>query len=208
MDTIKQAFFDNNLFWDRLRTDAANQGVPMHGHFELTPFCNLRCKMCYVQLDKTEEIRKRMLTIEDWKKLIDDAVDMGMIFASLTGGECLTSPYFKEIYLYLQSKGIMIFVLSNRVLLDEWIEFFKSHPPKLIQISIYGKSEVDYERVTGFCMYEKVRCNVERAIEYGLPISINITPSRYLNEIYDIVKYYKDKNVSVSLNHNYMKSIC
>lgn len=197
---INESIGITGSFWEKLQWDAANKGVPIHGHFELTPTCNLKCKMCYIQLEKSEEIKRNMLLLDDWKKIIDDAICEGMIFSSLTGGECLTNPLFKEIYLYLQSKGIMIFVLTNGVLLDKWIDFFVQNPPKLVQISMYGKDEDTYERVTGFRMHEKVRNNIELAIKNQIPICINITPSRYLTDVYDIAKYYMNKNVSVSLN--------
>jgi sulfatase maturation enzyme AslB (radical SAM superfamily) len=31
---------------------AAQRHIPLSGAFELTPRCNLKCKMCYVRLDK------------------------------------------------------------------------------------------------------------------------------------------------------------
>ena len=30
---------------------AAKTGVPITGSFELTPLCNLNCKMCYVRMN-------------------------------------------------------------------------------------------------------------------------------------------------------------
>lgn len=55
------------------------------------------------------------LTIDEWEKIADDAIKNGMIFASISGGECLTSSYFDVFYLYLKSKEIIIFVLTNGV---------------------------------------------------------------------------------------------
>jgi hypothetical protein len=33
---------------------AAQRHIPLSGAFELTPRCNLKCKMCYVRLDKKQ----------------------------------------------------------------------------------------------------------------------------------------------------------
>ena len=41
--------------------------VPYHGAFELTPLCNLDCKMCYVHL-QDPSVRHRMLSGEQWKE--------------------------------------------------------------------------------------------------------------------------------------------
>lgn len=34
---------------------AAKTDVPITGSFELTPLCNLNCKMCYVRMNRTEQ---------------------------------------------------------------------------------------------------------------------------------------------------------
>jgi len=114
-------------FWKKLREDAVKYRVPIHGHFEITPFCMLDCKMCYVHLSNSQVDNKQLLTLDEWKRIIDDAIDNGMMFASLTGGECLMSPHFDELYSYLKSKGIMVTVLTNGVLLDRKIELFKKY---------------------------------------------------------------------------------
>ena len=34
---------------------ATAAGIPLSGTFELTPVCNLNCKMCYVRLERGEQ---------------------------------------------------------------------------------------------------------------------------------------------------------
>ena len=43
--------------------------VPLHGSFELTPLCNLKCKMCYVSLGKEAFSSKQLISVKKWKKL-------------------------------------------------------------------------------------------------------------------------------------------
>jgi len=184
-------------FWKKLREDAVKYRVPIHGHFEITPFCMLDCKMCYVHLSNSQVDNKQLLTLDEWKRIIDDAIDNGMMFASLTGGECLMSPHFDELYSYLKSKGIMVTVLTNGVLLDRKIELFKKYKPNSIQISMYGWDEDSFERVTGFRHYEKVKSAIETVIDMGINVSIAITPSKYLLDVNKIAEKYVDKNVSI-----------
>ena len=77
--------------------------VPYSGSFELTPLCNLDCKMCYVHL-QDPSVRHRMLSGEQWISLIQQAIDEGMMEAMLTGGEAMTHPAFWDIYMYLINK--------------------------------------------------------------------------------------------------------
>ncbi len=164
-----------------LEVKARKQGVPLHGMFELTPFCNLDCKMCYVHLTKEQTKGKELLTVEQWKSLMTEAAQAGMLDAALTGGECLTYPGFDELYLHLHSLGVEVSVLTNGLLLtEERVRFFQQHPIRKLQITLYGASEDEYEAVTGSRCFEKVMVNIQLAKEARLPLVIAITPNRFM----------------------------
>ena len=104
--------------------------------FELIPHCNLDCRMCYVHLNVEQLKGCKFLSAEEWESLMGQAVDCGMMFATLTGGECLTHPDFERLYLYLYNKSVRVGVLTNGVLLDEEkIGFLKKYPPVSLQIT-------------------------------------------------------------------------
>ena len=162
---------------------AREKGVPVTGQFELTPLCNLNCKMCYVHLSEEQMNGQSVLPVEKWKHLMYQAWEAGMITASLSGGECLTYPGFDEIYLYLHSLGCEVSVLTNGLLLDDKrIRFFMDHMPAFIQVTLYGWNDDIYERVTGRRVFETVKNNVMRALEAGLPLHLTLTPNIYLGE--------------------------
>ena len=46
----RKEFQSFSAFSEYLEAKARKPGVPIHGQFELTPLCNLSCKMCYVHL--------------------------------------------------------------------------------------------------------------------------------------------------------------
>ena len=101
-----------------LEQRARETATPLSGQFELTPLCNLDCKMCYVHLKKDQMREQSMLSVDQWKRLMGQAAEMGMMTATLTGGECLTYPGFDDLYLYLQGMGCNVSVLTkgcNRV---------------------------------------------------------------------------------------------
>ena len=181
---------------------ARQRGIPFNGTFEITPFCNLDCKMCYVHLTKDQLCGKSPLPAETWETLMQEAIDAGMMYAALTGGECLSSPDFDRLYLFLHSKGIQITVLTNGVLLDEArIRFFKEHPPDLIQVTLYGESEEAYERVTGHRSFERVMRNLRMADEAKLPIRISITPNPYMeNQGESLIRYAAQTGLTFGVN--------
>ena len=168
---------------DYLSDCAREKGVPLRGVFELTPLCNLDCKMCYVHLTSQQMQKSKLgvLTTEQWKGIMKDAIDSGMIAALLTGGEALLYPGFDELYLYLQSEGMDINVKSNGLLLTkERIDFFRKHVPQALQVSLYGSDDDSYEKVTGHRCFSQVMNGIRRAADAGLELRIAITPSRYM----------------------------
>ena len=181
---------------------ARYRDIQVSGTFELTPFCNLDCKMCYVHLNQNQiKDGERLLTVDEWKTIIKQAVDAGMMFATLTGGECLTYPGFKEIYLYLISLGIRPDILTNgRLLTEEMIEFFSANPPAGLQITIYGSNEDAYERVTGHRAFCEVMDGVFRAKKAGMNILLTITPSKYMREdIRTLLDFIHQQNIPYTI---------
>lgn len=184
-----------------LNFKARDKNVPISGSFELTPLCNLDCKMCYVHLHKDQMHGAELLPVETWKSIMRQAVDTGMMYARVTGGECLTYPGFKELFCYLADMGVETGVLSNGILMDaSMLEFFKQHPPAGIQVTLYGASEEAYERVTGHRMFGRVMENIRRMRDAGMPLSIAVTPSAFMKDGTDIVRLLHDEGFTFSIN--------
>ena len=194
-----QKYQDYSSFLDY---KARQKKIPLWGQFELTPQCNLNCKMCYVHLNPDQLTGQSVLFAETWKDLMRQAWEAGMIRATLSGGECLAYPGFEELFLYLHSLGCEAAVLTNGVLLDdERIRFLKEHKPVKLQITLYGQNDGVYERVTGRRVFKTVDANIRKAIDAGLPLLIAITPNKYLGEdVFELIRFAKGygKPVSVS----------
>lgn len=172
--------------------------TPICATFELTPRCNLDCKMCYIHNQASNRLRDRELSTETWKRIFDEAYDCGMLFATLTGGECLLRQDFKELYLHLWKKRVFMTVFSNGILLnDEYVEFFKKYKPQKIQISLYGSSEEGYLKVTGHRGFEKTVAAIRSLMAAGISVQVAVTPSSYMKDDYiSILRYCKENGFS------------
>ena len=42
-----------------LHTKASRLGIPLNGTFELTPLCNMNCRMCYVRMGREQQEANR-----------------------------------------------------------------------------------------------------------------------------------------------------
>ena len=160
---------------------ARERGIPLHGTFELTPLCNLSCRMCYVHLSdrQLKKTGRELLTTAQWKHIMAQAADAGMISATLTGGEALTYPGFDELYLYLLSRGVGVTLKSNGLLMTaERVEFLKKHPVEGVQITLYGADNETYEKVTGVRGFDAALAGIKRVKAAGIPLEVNITPTK------------------------------
>lgn len=195
--------------WKQQIVDTAKKKkVPVSAQFELTGRCNLDCKMCYVHnLDAAECLAKELST-EEWKRIFDEALEKELLFATLTGGECLLRPDFKELYVHLWKKGVKVSVLTNGILLDsEYVAFFKKYKPEMIQISLYGSDEAGYLRVTGHKGFEKTVAAIHGLMEAGVNIRVVTTPSRYMgNDYAKIIRLCKEERLPLQLGEPILMS--
>ena len=184
---------------------AREKSIPISGSFELTPLCNLDCKMCYVHLNREQMHGAQLLTVEQWKGIMQEAVDCGMMYARLTGGECLTYPGFRELYLFLHSKGVEVSILSNGLLMDaDMLEFLQAHPPSAVQITLYGASEEAYERVTGKRAFARVLENIRRLEDAKIPLSIAVTPNEFMQDGEDVIRLLHEQGLTFAINAGLM----
>jgi len=181
---------------------AKEKKIPIVGHYELTACCNLDCKMCFIHNADANALRARELSTETWKRIFDEAYDLGLFFATLSGGECLMRPDFKELYLHLWNKHVRITILTNGTLItDEYIAFFKKYPPDTVRISLYGCSEEGYLRVTGHKGFEKAVSAIRKLQDAKIRVGVVTTPSSYMKDDYiNIRRFCIENNFSCQAN--------
>lgn len=149
---------DNNQLaelWERtemtLAGQAAQRHVPLGGVFELTPRCDLRCKMCYIRLDKSQmDLIGRELTAKEWIALAEEAAGEGTLNILITGGEPLIRDDFEEIYTAMSNLGFVITLNTNATLMTpKLLKLFQKYPPTATNVTLYGASSETYEWICG-----------------------------------------------------------
>lgn len=160
----------------RLFTKAIAKRIPIYGNLELTPLCNMNCEMCYVRLSHEEMLSKgRLRTLDDYIRLVDEMREAGVLFIQLTGGEPLLYNGFRPLYLHLLESGFVVTVNTNGILIDDdWADFFAQHPPRRINITLYGADDDIYRTL---CHHEggftKTVTAIQRLKERGVMLKIN-----------------------------------
>lgn len=159
--------------WPRWENRISSGGL-LSFELELTARCNLNCRHCYINLPSDDPSRERELSYSEIREIADEAVRMGAMWCSITGGEPLLRPDFPEIYQYLKTKGLLVNVLTNGLLIRErHIRLFKEFPPRDLEITVYGASQAVYDRVTrtkgAFSAFRK---GLNRLLQAGVKVRL------------------------------------
>lgn len=186
----------DNLIKQRLLAKAARTGLPVMGTFELTPRCNLQCKMCYVRLTEAEmRPLGRELSAKKWLSLAREAVDAGMVFLLLTGGEPLLRQDFCEIYEGLAAMGISVSINTNAVLLRGTVrELMKKYPPAHVNITLYGTSRETYGALCGNPdAYDSVMDALHWLKDNGILVNLNATLTPQNKDDWAAIKAFAER---------------
>ena len=113
----------------------------------ITNRCNLRCRMCgqwsiegYMNNNKTA--LKDELTLEDWKRIVDELAENHIESLLIRGGEPFSFPGIMELLKYINSKGIFVSIDTNGTLLKNYDEDIIRLGKVHITISVDGPEEI------------------------------------------------------------------
>ena len=148
--------------------------VPVSGGLELTRRCNLTCVHCYNYDRHQPAPRSQELDTAQWQGIIDQLVEAGCLMLLMTGGEPLLRPDFPELYRYAVEKGLLVSVFTNGLLVNERIaDLFAELPPQAVEITLYGATPENYERVTGSALaQERVLQGVRRLLDRRVRLAL------------------------------------
>jgi len=118
---------------------------------ELTERCNNNCIHCYINLPQQDpDAIHRELTTNEWKDILKQAADLGVLVVRFTGGEPLLRNDFTELYLYARHLGMRVILFTNgRGITPDLAALFSRIPPlEKIEVTVYGMRAETYEAVS------------------------------------------------------------
>lgn len=175
--------------------------TPLSGAFEISPLCNMDCKMCYIRMTK-EEMNKigRQKTVDEWIEIAEQAKEMGTLFLLLTGGEPFLQKDFKELYIKLYNMGFILSINTNATLITEKeIEWLSKYKPMKVNVTLYGASNETYKKL---CNNDKGFDQAIRGIkllqEASIRVKINASMTTYNeSDLEGIYKFGQENNLPV-----------
>lgn len=157
--------------WNKLE----DRRIPLSFDMEVTARCNNNCRHCYINRPPGDKTALRdELTLDEISRIADQAVSLGSLWCLITGGEPLIRDDFFDLYRMLKKKGLLVSVFTNACLITEkHLKLFRNHPPRDIEITVYGTTEETYERVTRMPgSYAAFRRGLARLLEGGIKVDL------------------------------------
>lgn len=171
-------------------------GSPIKVTLELTPFCNLDCKMCYIHHSQDEiQAEGGLKPISYWKSMIPEMKKMGILFVALIGGEPFLYPDLQSLYEELYKNGFYTNVTTNATVLSNGIpNWLQKNPPRYVTVSLYGANDKTYELLTGNKKgFSQAISGLEKLLRAGIPVKLNYIVVRENKDDLDLIYQLKDK---------------
>lgn len=148
--------------------------------------CNLRCAGCYARANGScgSGQAQEQLTAHDWRRIFQEATDIGISFILIAGGEPLLRRDI--IQLAAEFEHIIFPVFTNGTMIDEdYLEIFDKHRNLIPVLSLEGDEEkTDKRRGNG--VSEKINKAIdllkERGILFGASITVTSENQIYVTE--------------------------
>lgn len=141
---------------------------------EITGRCQLSCPpLCYAKSGPTRD--HGSMTEDDWNRIIDEAVALGVEYIQIIGGEPLLHPAFVRMVQRGIDRGLRIRVYSNlvRVRAMHWRLF--EHPNVSLATTYHSTVAAEHDEVTGReGSHEATRANIVEAVRRGIPLTVAV----------------------------------
>jgi MoaA/NifB/PqqE/SkfB family radical SAM enzyme len=192
MSLLKKIPMGLSLLSARLR----GKPMPFMVNWAITGRCNLRCKHCYGSYGI---LQREELTLDVFRKAIDDFKAMGTRRFTLEGGEPLMHRNFREIVGHLHSRGMEISLCTNGLLLGEHIDFLKDKVD-LVVISMDGTEEHN-DLIRGKGTYRKAVAAIESLKAKGMrSLIFTCLMEGNLGQVDDMVNVARQLGTNITFN--------
>jgi len=167
----------------------------------VTERCNFRCQYCMPEKPFSWVPRENLLSFEELFLFIKVAIDEGVTKIRITGGEPLLREdldrFIKMIHDY--KPDIDLALTTNGYLLPQTAQKLKDAGLKRLNISLDSLRPEVARQIAQKDVLEQVLKGIDKALEVGLGIKINMVPLKGINdgEILDILDYCKARGIKV-----------
>ncbi|MHA1861034.1 MAG: radical SAM protein [Candidatus Ranarchaeia archaeon] len=124
--------------------------APYRVDLALTYRCNNHCPHCYVEVDRRNWDSSKELSTEEWKKILDRLIEIGVPHVSFTGGEPTLRRDLVELVRYSEDIGIIAGLITNgRLLTKQLVEDLVDAGIDYVQITLESHLPEIHDKMVG-----------------------------------------------------------
>lgn len=180
------------------KTLLLGQSVLRTVEFALLAECNSKCVMCYASKIKREN--DSYLTVEEYRRVWQQASRLGAFSAVLSGGEpTLRSDLFDVISVMEPAKTIFALVTNSLALDRPFLIDLKKAGVATIHFSLDSTSEVENDQIRGAeGHFKKAVSSIEEAKRLGFSVYIStVVMHGGLGKMRDMVRFARENDVGI-----------
>ncbi len=144
---------------------------------EITHRCPLHCPYCSNPLQLASQASE--LTTNDWKRVLNEAADLGVLHVGFSGGEPLQRPDLVALVAAARDAGLYTNLITSSLgLTPQRLDDLKRAGLDSIQISFQSDEESLADRIAGVSAHAIKLKAAQMVRDSGLPLTVNVVLHR------------------------------
>ncbi|MFH8344657.1 radical SAM protein [Streptomyces sp. NPDC018045] len=154
---------------------------------EVTGFCNEFCDHCYA--DSSPKGTHGTMTLQDWKRTIDQLAALGALDVQFIGGEPTLYPHLSSLIRHAHGAGLSVEVFSNLAHVRDHLWATFTDCGVKLAASYYSDTPDDHDKVTNLRgSHRRTRRNIQKALSLGIPVRGGVVAVRQEQRVQEAAK--------------------
>ena len=186
----EKLYFDDSIL--KSKDDKPVYRGPIIAHLAITNACNMNCEYCSVR-NMHSKIRNGLST-EEYKKIIDKLVNIGVFQIGLTGGEPTTRKDLVELVKYVSDKNVACNLTTNGYIVpEELIIKLKEAGLTQVQISLDSYKKEVHEKYRTKGSFDRAMKTAKLFKKYGFIVGVDtVVSNNNINDIEEFMNFLEE----------------
>jgi hypothetical protein len=138
---------------------------------ELHRRCQAQCLHCYN--DSGPRAPRPIMTTADWRRVLDQAAELGIGMVQFIGGEPTLHPDLPDLIDHARDRGLQVEIYTNLMHISEplWESFGRG---VRLATSWYTDDPAEHRRITGRPGHARILANIAEAQVRSIPLRVGI----------------------------------